>query len=360
MPIWSAVLTPLTGGSSHGRGFRERRVGGNTTDLATEAAQAALDHAGTGLCEVDLLIVSTNTPDLAVPAVAALVQHRLGLQCGVFDLTSGCSVCVRASRCRRPNLRRDETGTGRRVGHRLQDRRPARPLDGCSLLATRPLPPSSSSPGTNPVLGWDFGADGGAAGILYRKHGEFLRMNGQEVFRRSVRIAVGSAKAALENSKVRSDEIALFVPHQGNLRIIEAVADRLGLSENQIISVLDHTGNTSSASIPYSLTEAAALGRLRDGDMVLLTGFGAGLTWAGRGRALGKRTPADEVGPTTPIVIVRDDSRRRGDSVSGACRISVTRISEPTFCPPDVPKIWSRRRTKSPGICDAAPARPRM
>jgi 3-oxoacyl-[acyl-carrier-protein] synthase III len=221
-------------------GIRERRVGGTTTDLAVEAAGEALDHAGTRPSEVDLLIVSTNTPDMAVPAVAAFVQHKLGLHCGAFDLTSGCSSFVYALVVADGLV---SIGT-RRVLIVASDTvsRVVDPGDRAMVVLFGDAAAAAileSSPGTNAVIGWDFGADGGAADILYRRHGEFLQMNGQEVFRRAVCIAVESSKAALENSKVRADEIALFVPHQDNLRIIERVANRLGLSASQMISVVD-------------------------------------------------------------------------------------------------------------------------
>jgi 3-oxoacyl-[acyl-carrier-protein] synthase-3 len=105
-------------------------------------------------------------------------------------------------------------------------------------------------------------------------------MRGQEVFRRAVRATVDSAKASMEQAKVTVDDIALFVPHQANIRIMEAAADRIGLPRERVASVIAETGNTSSASIPLALVDAAEQGWLKDGDLVLLAGFGAGMTWA--------------------------------------------------------------------------------
>ena len=105
-------------------------------------------------------------------------------------------------------------------------------------------------------------------------------MKGQEVFRRAVRATVESATASMERAKVAASDIALFVPHQANIRIMAAVASRLGLPDDRIASVITTTGNTSSASIPLALVDAAQRGRLHDGDLVLLAGFGAGMTWA--------------------------------------------------------------------------------
>jgi 3-oxoacyl-[acyl-carrier-protein] synthase III len=105
-------------------------------------------------------------------------------------------------------------------------------------------------------------------------------MKGQEVFRRAVRATVESATTSMERAKVSISDIALFVPHQANSRIMSAVADRLGLPTDRIASVIGETGNTSSASIPLALADAAEQGRLHDGDLILLAGFGAGMTWA--------------------------------------------------------------------------------
>jgi 3-oxoacyl-[acyl-carrier-protein] synthase-3 len=134
--------------------------------------------------------------------------------------------------------------------------------------------------GDSALLGWDLGVDGSLVSILYADHGSGMVMKGQEVFRRAVRATVQSATVSLERAKVSIDDIALFVPHQANIRIMQAVAERLGLPAERIASVIDHTGNTSSASIPLALAAAAREQRLAQGDLVLLAGFGAGMTWA--------------------------------------------------------------------------------
>jgi 3-oxoacyl-[acyl-carrier-protein] synthase-3 len=136
-------------------------------------------------------------------------------------------------------------------------------------------------PGDDSLLGWDLGVDGTLVDILYADlGGPGMAMKGQEVFRRAVRATVESARLSLERAKVSIDEITLFVPHQANIRIMTAVADRLGLPQARIASVIERTGNTSSASIPLALIDAVEAGRLADGDLVLLAGFGAGMTWA--------------------------------------------------------------------------------
>lgn len=262
-------------------GIRERHVGGTTTGLGVAAGGQAMARAGLRPGDIDLLIVSTNTPDMAVPAAAAYVQSELGLTCGLFDLNSGCSGFVYALV----------------VADGIVARGANRVLVVASDTVSRIVDPEDrstvvlfgdaagavvleASTGESALLGWDLGADGSAAELLSREHGGWVYMNGKEVFRRAVRATVNSAMAAMEQAKVTVDDLALFVPHQANQRITEAVAGRLGIAPERVISTVDHTGNTSSASVPEALAEAADAGRLQPGDVVLMAGFGAGMTWA--------------------------------------------------------------------------------
>jgi 3-oxoacyl-[acyl-carrier-protein] synthase-3 len=138
-----------------------------------------------------------------------------------------------------------------------------------------------SVPGEGSLLAWDLGVDGSQVDLLYADHGgPGMAMKGQEVFRRAVRVTSDSARASLEQAKVTVEDVALFVPHQANFRIMTAVAERLGIAGDRIASVVESTGNTSSASIPLALVSAIEAGRLQDGDVVLFAGFGAGMTWA--------------------------------------------------------------------------------
>ncbi len=136
-------------------------------------------------------------------------------------------------------------------------------------------------PGEPALLGWDIGVDGSLQPLFYSDYGgPGMAMRGQEVFRKAVRVTVDSATKSLERAKLTPSDVALFVPHQANMRIMDAVAERLGLPPERVASVIERTGNTSSASIPIALTDAANNGRLQDGDIVLFAGFGAGMTWA--------------------------------------------------------------------------------
>jgi 3-oxoacyl-[acyl-carrier-protein] synthase-3 len=162
-------------------------------------------------------------------------------------------------------------------------------------------PGSDDGPG---LLAWDLGCDGSAANLLEIRAGgsrlpsspetiaagdQYLKMAGQEVFRRAVRAVVDSAHDTLERAGVASSDVAWFVPHQANVRIIDSAANRLGIPRERTIVNIDRYGNTSAASIPLALAEAAEDGRLRAGDLVLLSGFGAGMTW---GSALIRWGPA--------------------------------------------------------------------
>lgn len=261
-------------------GIRERRVGGTVGGLSTEAGRKALDRAQLAPSDVDLLILATSTPDMAVPATSAAVHHALGLSGGAFDLNAACAGFVYALVSAHGAI-----ATGARrvlvIGadclSRITDHddRATAVLfaDGAGAVVLE-------SDGEDGLLGFDLGSDGSALGLLYCEHGSTMKMEGKEVFRRAVRITVASATAALERAKVRPEEVALFVPHQANLRIIESAASRLGIPMEKTAIVLDRTGNTSSASVPLALAAAADAGRLARGDYVLMSGFGAGMSWA--------------------------------------------------------------------------------
>jgi 3-oxoacyl-[acyl-carrier-protein] synthase-3 len=145
------------------------------------------------------------------------------------------------------------------------------------------------------LLSWDLGCDGSAAGILRVPAGgsrlpasadtvaaglHVIQMDGREVYRRAIRAIVESVNATLDRAGVRPDQVDVFVPHQANARIIDAVLPRLGIAPERTVTNIDRYGNTSSASIPIALAEARRTGRIHDGNLVLMTGFGAGMTWA--------------------------------------------------------------------------------
>ncbi|MGH9063602.1 MAG: beta-ketoacyl-ACP synthase III [Acidimicrobiales bacterium] len=262
-------------------GIRERRVGGTTSGLATVAARAALDRAEVLPSQVDLVMVSTNTPDAPVPATAALLQGELGLGGGAVDLNSGCSGfvygLVMANGVIATGMERILLVASDTVSRIVDpaDRGTAVLFgDGAGAVLLE------AAVGEPMLLGWDLGADGTAAPLLYQPPGGYVFMDGREVFRRAVRATAASARLAMERAKVDVDDVTLFIPHQANLRIIEAVNQRLGIPMERTVLTVERTGNTSSASIPLALAETADSGRLAEGDVVLMAGFGAGMTWA--------------------------------------------------------------------------------
>ncbi|MCU1463264.1 MAG: 3-oxoacyl-(acyl-carrier-protein) synthase [Acidimicrobiales bacterium] len=262
-------------------GIRERRVGGTTTGLATDAGAAALAAAALEPADIDLLILATTTPDQTVPATASAVQDALGLTCGAMDVNAACSGFVYGlvTACGLIGL-----GAGRilLIGAETLSRITDQDDRGTAVLfadgAGAVVVEAVDGPGS--LLGWDLGSDGSLRSILYADVGGYLEMEGREVFRRAVRVTVDSAQAAMQRAGVTADDIALFVPHQANLRIIDAAGQRIGIPSDRTAIVLDRTGNTSSASIPLALADALDHGRVRADDLVLLSGFGAGMTWA--------------------------------------------------------------------------------
>ncbi|HUF33287.1 MAG TPA: beta-ketoacyl-ACP synthase III [Acidimicrobiales bacterium] len=262
-------------------GISERRMGGTTGTLAAAAGKAALDRVGTDPTSVDLLVLATTTPDQQMPATASAVQEALGLDCGAMDLNAACSGFVYALVAAAGML-----GIGARrilvVGADVMSRITDQDDRGTAVLfgdgAGAVLLDAVDGPGQ--LLGWDLGSDGAARHLLYTDLGGFTHMDGKEVFRRAVRGMVESSKVALAAAGLTTDDVSLLVPHQANLRIIESACARLGIPADRAATVLDRTGNTSAASIPLALADAADAGRIADGDILLLVGFGAGLTWA--------------------------------------------------------------------------------
>jgi 3-oxoacyl-[acyl-carrier-protein] synthase-3 len=261
-------------------GIRERRVGGVTSALAVEAAQQALARSGRRPEDVDALIVATTTPDQTVPATASTVQEVLGLDCGAFDLNAACSGFVYGLVVAHGLLA---------IGHRCVLVVGADALSRITDWDDRSTAILFGDAGgavvleadvEERILAWDLSSDGTGRNLLYADVGGTMKMDGPEVYRRAVRVVVSSAEATLGRAGVGVDELALLVPHQANQRIMDAACRRLGVPSERVMSVLERTGNTSAASIPFALAEAAEAGRLHDGDLVLLVGFGAGMTGA--------------------------------------------------------------------------------
>jgi len=262
-------------------GIKERRVGGTTAGLSAEAGRKAIEMSGVDPARIDGLILATTTPDRTVPATAPTVQNELGLRCGSFDVNAACSgfmyglvVAHGLITMGAEKILVIGTDTLARITD-WEDRNTAILFaDGSGAVVLE------RSEGKGQLLGWDLDADGSAERFLYAEVGGYLHMDGREVFRRAVRIMVDSGEKAMAHAGVTPDDINLVVPHQANIRIIEAACQRLGIPMERTATVLQHTGNTSSASIPLALVDALDNGRVQEGDLLLLVGFGAGMTAA--------------------------------------------------------------------------------
>jgi len=262
-------------------GIKRRHIGGTTSSLSIESARKALAMSGLPLESIDGLVLSTTTPDRTVPATSASVQDALGLRCGAFDLNAACSGFVYAYVVAHGLLAIGAkrllvigTDTLSRITD-WSDRGTAILFaDGSGACVVEAVDNGGQ------LLGWDIDADGSLERLLYADVGGYIHMDGKEVFRRAVRIMVDSAQKSLAKAGVSTDDVALCVPHQANARIIDAACRQLGIPLERTAVVLHETGNTSSASIPLALFDAADRGRLRNGDLVLMVGFGAGMTAA--------------------------------------------------------------------------------
>ena len=279
-------------------GIRERRIAGvgeTSSTLGTAAAIDAIKRAGLSPTDIDLLVVATASPDTLLPHTGAYIGDALGVRCGSFDVNAACAGFIYELVVGASLLHAGYEHVlivGSETLSRITD-----PEDRATVIlfgdgaAAAVLARSNGEPG---LLGWDLGCDGSAAGLIeipagggrlpasgatVAARGHYMKMQGQEVFRRAVRALVDSSTQTLAQAGLAAADVAWFVPHQANLRIIEAAAKRLGFEPNRTVTNIEHYGNTSSASIPLALFEAVDEGRIRDGDLVLCAGVGAGLTW---------------------------------------------------------------------------------
>jgi len=262
-------------------GIAQRHVGGTTAGLSAESGRQALQRSDADPASIDALVLATTTPDRTVPATSATVQADLGLRCGAFDINAACSGFTYALVVGHGLIAMGAnkvlvigTDTLARITD-WEDRNTAILFgDGSGAVVLE------ATEGAGQLLGWDIDADGTAERFLYAEVGGLIQMDGKEVFRRAVRIMVDSATKSLDHAGVTADQLALVVPHQANTRIISAACARLGVPMEKTAVVLERTGNTSSASIPLALVDAIEHDRVKPGDLVLLVGFGAGMTAA--------------------------------------------------------------------------------
>lgn len=280
-------------------GIKERRIADSkdaTSDLATRAARQAMAAAGVTAEELDLIIIATITPDMVFPSTACLVQANLGaVNAAAFDLGAGCSGFVyaldMATRCVQSGAYKRVLVAGADVLSRITDWSDRSTCvlfgDGSGACVVGPVKQGG-------VMSTYLGADGTGGESLCLPAGgsrlpitpealqakkQYIHMSGNEVFKFAVRIMGDAAIEVLRRAGLAATDIELFVPHQANIRIIEAAAKRLELPSEKVFVNVHKYGNTSAASIPIALSEVAEENKVQPGDHVVLVGFGAGLTW---------------------------------------------------------------------------------
>jgi len=281
-------------------GIKERHVAGpqdTTSTLSVKASRKALEMAGISAPDLDLIICSTISPDMPLPSTAALIQRDLGARaCCAFDLAAACSgflfgitvadQFIRSGRCKHVLV------IGAELLSRYVDYKDRATCvlfgDGMAAAVLGPVTPPSG------ILASDLHTEGLYADHLYIPAGgtafpashetiargdHYIKMRGNELFKVAVRNMEDVSRRVLEKAQVCASQVDLFIPHQANQRITEAVRERLGVVPEKVYTNIDRIGNTSSASIPICIDECVRAGRLKRGDMILMAAFGAGVTW---------------------------------------------------------------------------------
>lgn len=277
-------------------GIKKRHIaadGETTSDLGTSAARKAMDAAGVGPDDIDLIVCATATPDYTFPATATVIQNKLGVTRGAaFDLQAVCSGFVFAMATADNFLVRGQFERALVIGAETFSRildwsdRSTCVLFGDGAGAVVLERQEKSKAGDRGVKGIHLRSDGKFRDLLYVDGGPsttqtvgHLRMVGNQVFKHAVGKISESVRAAADEAGIEIKDIDWFVPHQANQRILSAVAERLGLEEHKVVSTVAEHGNTSAASVPLALAAATEDGRIKQGDLVLIEAIGGGLTW---------------------------------------------------------------------------------
>jgi 3-oxoacyl-[acyl-carrier-protein] synthase III len=282
-------------------GIRERRIADETeaaSDLALPAARQALEAARIDANDLDLIIVATTTPDMFFPSTACILQDQLGAyQAAAFDISAACSGFVYAlsvsDQFIRNGVYKRVLIVGSEVMSRILDWTDRNTCvlfgDGAGAAVLE------RTQGDRGVLSTHLHSDGRLWGLIQVPGGgsrippsasmlaerkQYIKMKGNETFKVAVRTFEEAVIETLKAAHIQPSELSLLIPHQANIRIIKAVAERLGLPMEKVVLNMDRCGNTSAASIPIALDETVRQGRIKNGDLVLFEAFGAGLTWA--------------------------------------------------------------------------------
>jgi 3-oxoacyl-[acyl-carrier-protein] synthase-3 len=283
-------------------GIKERRIAApneSTSDMASKAALAAMEQAGVAATEIDLIIVATVTPDMAFPCTACFVQKRIGAKhAACFDVSAACAGFLYGIEIAQQFITSHAFNTILVIGaDKLSgivdwtDRNTCVLFgDGAGAAILR------SRPGSHGLISSSMGADGNYSDILAMPGGgsrnpttrenfdqrlNTVKMMGKEVYKQAVTAMMSAATSAIEQAGLKAENIKCVIPHQANLRIIEAIAQRMNLPMSRFFINLDRYGNTSAAAVAIALDEANRTGRITIGDYVLLIVFGGGLTWVG-------------------------------------------------------------------------------
>jgi 3-oxoacyl-[acyl-carrier-protein] synthase-3 len=283
-------------------GIRERRVAGEKeylSQFATDSGRKALAMAGLEPREVDLIICATVTPDMPIPATACFIQDQLGASTGpAFDMSAGCSGFLYGMSVAQQFIATGQARTALVIGAELltkyvdwKDRSTCVIFaDGAGAVVLGRGEESygilASSMHTDGSMAHFIQVPGGGtrhptSEVTVRERMHYIKMMGNETYKLAVRSLHGVCRDVIEAAGIGVEQVDLFVPHQANLRIINAVGKRLGLEESRVYVNIERIGNTSAASIPIALDECVRAGKVKRGDHVLLAAFGAGLTWAG-------------------------------------------------------------------------------
>jgi 3-oxoacyl-[acyl-carrier-protein] synthase-3 len=260
------------------------------SDIALPACRDALAQAGLEGKDIDLLIVATVTPDMMFPSTGAILADALGAKdAAAYDLSAGCTgfmyALAQAYGMLAGGMAQRALVVGGDLLSKILDWEDRSTLvlfgDGAGAVVLEAVPDQG-------FLGFELGADGAGGGSLWlpgsgSRHFDdpdgYVKMNGREVFKFATRVLVQSAEDLLAKCGMTIEDVDLYIPHQANVRIIDHATRKLGVPSERVVINVDRYGNTSSGSIPLAMADAAADGRLRPGQLVLMTGMGAGLTW---------------------------------------------------------------------------------
>lgn len=266
-------------------GIEERRIAKDdedSSDMAFKAAERAIQDAGIDPEEIGLIVVATVTPDTPFPSVANMIQDRLGAtNAAAYDVAAACAGFLYGLVTGQQFIESKAYKYVLVVGvDKLSKITDWTDRNTCVLLGDGAgavvLGEVSEGKG---ILSFELGSDGSGGKHLYLNEKNYLEMNGREVFKFAVRQMPESCVNVVEKAGLNTDDVDFLVPHQANIRIMETSRKRLGISEDKMIKTIQKYGNNSSASVPIALSEAVENGKIQDGDIVVLVGFGGGLSW---------------------------------------------------------------------------------